>query len=217
MKYLCSLCVFFLCGFLVVEAYELTITETTEPYAVVPLSDAPEIKQAFLGTLQDFPIMYETTSAEPFTLTVQLAQRATAEPDKFSLMIVRQNDTDGGVTEIDRLPFSADEWQARKDSVYGMTFLESPVVTALVEPGTYRVEVSTPENAGQYRLTFGAGEVETGYFATLGNVRTTQKFFGQSVANMLLSSYVYYLLGIIILLIVLQRTWKYRKSIAHGA
>ena len=64
-------------------------------------------------------------------------------------------------------------------------------------------------------LMIGENQQSNSYFETLGNVRTTQKFFGYSFFKLLTSSYVYYPLGILLLLFAIYRTWKYRKSIAY--
>lgn len=104
-----------------------------------------------------------------------------------------------------------------KDSVYGMSFREAVVVQRHYEPGTYRVEVSTPVNEGAYMLTIGSESDPLGYFATLNRVWVIQRHFGYSIFNMLRSSYVYYPLGIIFLLWAISRTWKFRNTFTHAA
>jgi hypothetical protein len=199
-------------------AYQLTVTEATQPYEIIPLQADPTIRQVYLGELNNFPVMYEFVSAEDFDISVQLSQprRGSVEPTLFSLMIVRQDDRGGGVSEVARLSTSVSDWSLRKDSTYGLTFYETEPVEKSVGPGTYRVEVSTPENLGQYRISIGTEEPRLGYWETLSRVNTTQQFFGFSFMKMLTSSYIYYPLGILLLLFVLYRTWKWRKTIMYG-
>ncbi|MBP6881010.1 MAG: hypothetical protein KBC35_00065 [Candidatus Pacebacteria bacterium] len=208
----------FLCIVTPTFAYEVYTTEPSEPYALIPFTEDIEDKQVYGGVLRDFPVMYETTIVATSSLRLQLVQkyRGGADPLAFGIMIVRVDEAGGGVSEIARLRPAPEQWRVRRDRVFGMTFLESEVVTHTLEPGTYRVEVSTPENLGSYLLMVGEYDERLGYFATLDRVRSVQKVFGYSIFNMLRSSYVYYPLGIILLLAALQRTWRYRRSIGHA-
>ena len=200
-----------------VSAYEFAITEVDRPYDLVVVNQGDDVGHAYLGELEDYPIMYEVDVDEPITFNAQVRQRHSqaVDPIPFSLIVIRQNDNGGGVTEVVRLNPSKDDWTTIKDSVFGMTFWESEKLSAEVEPGTYRIEISTPENQGRYMLMIGDSDQSSGYFETLGNVRTTQKFFGLSFLKMLTSSYVYYPIGIFLVLFLIHRTWKYRNSIAH--
>lgn len=209
------------CGMLLlavpVMAYQLTLTEVSEPYEIVPLVSSPEEKQVYLGELQNFPIMYEVESEEGFTIALQLSQdyKNGVEPTLFSVMIVRKDDRGGGVTEVVRLNTTDEDWLTRKERAYGMTFQDSPVIEQVVGPGTYRIEVSTPQNLGKYQLTIGTESQKLGYGETLGRIYTTQKFFGYSPVKILTSSYVYYPLGIALVLLLMYRTWRWRKLITH--
>jgi hypothetical protein len=198
-----------------VFAFSPEITVVERPYEIVGLEGDTALTQEFLGELSDYPVMYEIEAEEAFTLRVMVQQpvRGSGEPVPFSLIAIRQNDRGGGVSEVGRLRADDIEWVPRKSAMLGMTFWEAPPLEAEVGPGTYRVEISTPVNEGQYLLTFGPADDSDGYFTTLGGIRTTQAFFGKGIFSMLLSSYVYYPLGIILLLILIQRTWKYRALI----
>lgn len=217
MKYGFSVLVLMMVGVASVSAYELTVTEVTRPYEIMTVESDLGSEHVYLGELSDFPVMYEITGKEPFDIQARVRQRynGSEKPVPFSLIVIRQNERGGGVTEVSRLRPGTDGWTMVKDSVFGMTFWESDVLFSAVEPGVYRIEISTPENIGRYMLILGDGEDMPGYFTTLANVRTTQKFFGYSVLKLLTSSYVYYTLGIFFILFIIQRTWKYRKSITH--
>jgi len=201
-----------------VFGFSPTITQTSAPYEVVSTKDNVHQKQEYLGELAGFPVMYELTSDEPFTLQASVRQkhRPGTDPLPLSLIAIRQNQRGGGVTEVARLSIESTQWQRVKSSALGLTLLESPLLSAQVEPGTYRIEISTPENTGKYLLTFGTEDSDDGYFAQLGGVWRTQQFFGYSFLRMLASSFVYYPLGILLLLFLIQRGWKYRTLVTHN-
>lgn len=198
-----------------VFAFSPEVTEIERPYETIDLEGDTELTQEFLGELLDYPVMYEIEAEEAFLLRVAVRQPVlgSAEPVPFSLIAIRQNDRGGGVKEVARLNPKPEDWSRRKSSAIGMTFWETEPLEAEVGPGTYRVEISTPNNEGKYLLTIGTAEDADGYFTSLGGVRTAQQFFGKGLFSMLRSSYVYYPLGIFILLFLIQRTWKYRKLI----
>lgn len=219
MKYILGVFLFTIVGGSSAAAFELVTTEVTRPYEIVTVDNNLGPQHIYLGELKDFPIMYEISTSEQFDLSTKVRQRynGSGEPHDFSLIVIRQNDRGGGVTEVARLRPNTSDWAVVKDSVFGMTFWESETLTKTVDPGVYRIEISTPENIGRYMLTIGEGGELPGYFSTIANIHTTQKFFGYSVLKLLTSSYVYYTLGIVFLLFIIQKTWRYRKSIAHVA
>jgi hypothetical protein len=199
-------------------AFSPVLTEITQPYEITTLSEDVSVAQEYLGELTGFPVMYEITSDEPFTLHARVQQqyRSAGKPIPFSLISIRQNDRGGGVTEVSRVNSSDDDWSRTKDSQLGMSLWSGSVLTAEVEPGTYRIEISTPENSGKYLIQFGADDSSKGYFTNLAGVWRTQQFFGLSSFNMLTSSYVYYPLGILFLLFLVQRVWKYWSIITRN-
>ena len=201
-----------------VYGFSPTVTQTSVPYEVVSTKDNVRQNQEYLGELEGFPVMYELTSDEPFTLQAYVRQkyRPGTDPLPLSLIAIRQNQRGGGVTEVARLSIEPTQWQRVKSSALGLTLLESPLLSAQVEPGTYRIEISTPENTGKYLLTFGTEDSDDGYFAQLGGVWRTQQFFDYSFFRMLASSFVYYPLGILLLLFLIQRGWKYRTLVTHN-
>ncbi|MCD5381082.1 MAG: hypothetical protein LR008_00730 [Candidatus Pacebacteria bacterium] len=201
-----------------VSAYSLSITDIDQPYEIVTIEGSLEEGESFLGELNSFPVMYEVIAEENIDLDVQIRQRYnnSDEPYGFSLILIRQNERDSGVTEVSRLRPKPDDWTVAKDSAAGMTFWESDLLSQTIEPGVYRIEISTSDNTGQYMLTFGNQERNSGYFQTIRDAHTTQKFFDYSFFRILTSSYVYYTLGILLLLVAIYRTWKYRNSIVHA-
>lgn len=198
------------------QAFNPVIAEVGQPYEIITIEEQGESTQEYLGELVGFPVMYEVTSDESFALQVKLQQRYQpgGEPVDFSVIAIRKNERGGGVSEVARLQSSSTSWTKEKSSQLGMSVWESPVLMTDVQPGTYQIEVSTPDNVGKYLLYFGSKEVSDGYFQNLAGIYRTQRFFGFSPLNILLSSYIYYPLGIILFLYVGQKIWKHRKLIS---
>jgi hypothetical protein len=208
---------FFVAAVGVAQAFEVIETTVVRPYDVVEIVPVEDSQVVHMGKLEGFPVMYEFSVDDPEELSLQLRTLASKAPGGvFSLMIVRVNDDGSGVSEIARQTPIDNAWVSRKDSAFGLTFLEGEVLKLAYEPGTYRVEVSTPVNEGAYLLAVGGSTGNAGYFSMLGNIYAVQKHFGYSVVRMIGSSYVYYPLGILLLLFALQRTWMLRNRIAHA-
>jgi hypothetical protein len=217
MKYVLVVSLLFL-GATPIFAFSPELTEITQPYEVFAIDEQAVHTQDYLGELEGFPIMYEVTSDEPFTLQAKVQQRYNpgTEPIAFSLIAIKQNERGGGVTEVTRLRPDTSDWQHIKDQQLGFSLWESPLLTAEVEPGTYKIEVSTPENLGKYLLSFGTKESDDGYFTSLAGIKRTQEFFGFSFFKLLSSAYVYYPLGVVLGLFIVQRIWTYRKLITQN-
>lgn len=196
-------------------AYELRLVEPEQPYQPVNLTLVEDATLA-LDVLEGYPTMYELTLVEPTSLPLTLLQKYNgreAEIAPLSLMVVRR--TDRGVEEVLRTTGAdAASWEMASYPELGLTLLESAHSLELT-PGTYRIEVSTPVNEGRYALILGE-ESTSGYFGTLATIRQTQKHFGYSFVKMLQSPYVYYPLGIILLIGLFERTWRYRKKIINA-
>jgi len=187
-------------------------TDISQPYEIVPIEVTMPEQISFLGTLSDFPVMYEIRSEEPFTFTAQLAQPVNQAVQPFSLLLIRRNDRGGGVTEVARQVYVAEAWSTRRDSLLGLSLYESPVLTQDVGPGTYRLEVSSPDNQGQYMLTVGTQQTAVGYVEQLGYIRQTQAYFGYGMFSFLKSSQVYYPIGIVLLLGAFFQTWRFARK-----
>ncbi len=208
---------FFLTALPVLAAMPIT-NEPLEPYAVTVVTDSPIERTVYLGDLEEFPEMYEVSSESPFTLRVQMRQRDRDETEllPFSLIVVKQNEGNGGVAEVARFAQPALEWAVVNDRIYGMKFRESEALEVEVAPGTYRVEISTPNNRGAYELTIGEENEAMGYFESLRSIRLTQAHFDYSWLRVPFSSLVYLPLGIIIMLSGFYVTWRRRTKASYG-
>lgn len=198
-------------------AFNPTVTEVAKPYDIVPVVSSSPGQALYLGELLGYPVMYEIVATESFVLQVQMQQPANTTLQPLALIAVKSNEYNGGVSEVARLRPELTDWTREKDSALGLSFWVSPVLEAEVEPGTYRVEISSANNKGKFLLRFGDTVSTQGYFATLGDIQKTQKFFGYSSLKLLTSSYVYYPLGILLLLFVFYKTWHFRKFLSHDS
>ncbi len=187
------------------------------PYEILAIDANLEQEQLYLGELVGDPHMYEVTLAGQKPLIVTILQRADGiEPLALNLIVVRSNDNNRGVTEIGRVKGKEVIWQPFYDPVLGFKFWRSEAVSFDLQSGVYRFEVSTADNQGKYMLAIGNNPAESGYFTKLGEIRLVQNFFDVSVLHLLLSTYILYPLGIIILLVLFWLTWRYQRKKDHA-
>lgn len=160
------------------EAYNPVSAEPAEQYSVISVEGDPYIERTYLGDLEDAPDLYELKTDVAITLRLQVRQRDNKKAVPFGLIMVRQNDDDGGVEEIVRQNEPLEKWQEERSHILGISFLTAPVLEKEIKPGTYRIEVSTPDNKGVYSLTIGEEPDRQGYFRAVLNVFKTQYHFG---------------------------------------
>lgn len=202
-----------------VFAYNPSINAPAIPYEVYMADSDISTRAEYLGELIGDPHMYEFSIGSDTKLTLKLLQMKEESLVPLSLIAVKQNNQNAGVVEVGRLVSKDITWAEVDDSALGLDLVSSQTFEAMLTPGIYRVEVSTAENYGKYLLTIGEAEANPGYFSTLADIRMIQKFFGASVFSLLLSSYVYYPLGIIVLLWLFYITWRKRELLTakrHG-
>ncbi len=173
------------------QAYNPITAEPVEAYSVIKVEGDTYVERSYLGDLEDAPDMYEFKTDVAISIRLQVSQRASRKTVPFGLIMVRQNDTDGGVEEVVRQNESLETWTKVRSNMLGMTFLTAPALEKEIKPGTYRIEVSTPDNKGNYMLTVGEEPVFSGYFKALLQIFKTQWHFGLTPFHFLLSSYVY--------------------------
>ena len=212
-RHIFTLLVFFLSTTTAALAYNPYIYDVTIPYEPYIIETDIDTRTEFLGKLVGDPQMYEFTTGATTTLKVSLSQLSSQTPIPFSLIVIKQNEKDDGVSEVGRLLAKDIILNELEDSTLGLSLVQSQSFAAEISPGVYRVEVSTPDNFGSYLLTIGELPRSVDYFKTLSDIHTIQSFFGKSVFALFISSHVYYPLGIIILLGLIFLTWKYRQKI----
>ncbi|MEZ4104370.1 MAG: hypothetical protein R3B60_03730 [Candidatus Paceibacterota bacterium] len=200
---------------LVSLAYNPSINTTTIPYELTSINSDIQTKYQYLGELKNDPHMYEFNSSTTTELTLSLAQLATNlnSPIPFSLIVVKEKEKGGGVQEVGRLNQKNIEWNTISDGKLGLKLKVSNDLSVKVTSGTYRIEVSTPENRGKYMLTIGQDDSNHSYFSELLHIKTINSFLDDSFFSIFRSSYVYYPLGIITITILFYLVWRKRQRV----
>ncbi len=163
------------------------------------LSLAPSEQHIFLGTLDGQPHLYvlPVTETTPFELELY-RHTGDGESVPLSIMIVVER-FPRGVEAIARLRSSDAPWTLMRDTKTRIISEQGHMYRTDLEPGTYRIEVSTPTNQGRYELRF--GEVQkSSWWTEVKNMRILQRWYEISWWQSLLSPLIYMPLTIIILL-----------------
>lgn len=192
------------------------VNETDVPYESMILTEDLNTNIQYLGALQGDPHVYEFVVASTTDLNLKLIQPTASDENliPLSLIVVEEKNERGDVLEIGRLNHKNMQWQSVRHSILGMRLSHSRSFVATLDPGVYKVEISTPNNQGRYMLLIGENlTTDASYFSDLIHVRVIQDFFGLSFFAMLKSSYVHYPLGIILLLFLIYKVWKRHKMI----
>jgi hypothetical protein len=200
------------------QAFDALTHEFPVQYEVVTIEN-PETEQLILGELSDAPEMYEIVSENPFTLTAEIRaipNRTSNVPPQFQGIIIKQKEV-RGVEEIARLNASDSTWTVVTDKATGLKYQAGPYFSEQVEAGTYRIEVSSPDNQGKYMLMVGAIADEQGYNASLSDIATVYAFYDMSKIRMFSSPYVHYPVGILILILLLGGTYAWQRKQKHHA
>ncbi len=177
-------------------AYRAEVAEPQAEYSAIKIEDDTYIERTYLGDLEGVPDMYTFTTDVAISIRLTVAQRAGKDAVPFGIIIVRQNDGDGGVTEVLRQNQPLSEWAKDYSSFFGFSRLESSVIEKEILPGTYNIEISTPDNEGAYLLTLGEEPVRTGYFKTVLAILKTQLHLGFIPLRIFLTPFLFIPIGI---------------------
>jgi hypothetical protein len=197
-----------------VSAYDVTLLAPDAPYEVIPIESDFRAQQWYLGTLQQFPVMYEFFISEPTVVPISLRVPAGVDVQVMrpTLLVVR--DVDGrGVEEVARLLFDEDMWVEERDRRSRLSYRRAPDLTLDLMAGTYRIEVSTPNNDGAYMLVMGVNSGAPAWGQSVVAVRALYDFYGTPTVLMVRSPVVYYPLGSGIVLILIGLTWWFRHRL----
>ncbi len=195
-------------------AHAFNSLEETVPnqYEVITIQD-PETEQLILGQLNDAPEMFEIVSDVPFTLTAEIRavpNTSGAHLPQLSGIIIRQKEI-RGVEEVARLKASDAPWTVVTDPDSGLVYQAGPYFSEHVAAGTYRIEVSNPNNQGKYLLMIGNQKDTNGYVASLAHMKRVYEFYDLSTLRMISSPYVHYPLGILLIVCGIASIWTYRR------
>jgi hypothetical protein len=217
-RYLIALAIPMLFSIQSAHAFDAVLQTVPTQYEVITIEN-PETEQLILGELQDAPEMYEVVSENPFTLTFEIRAVPDTDaslPPQLGGIIIKQKEI-RGVEEIARLNATDSEWTVVTDKATGLKYQAGGYYSESVEPGTYRIEISSPNNQGKYMLLVGNNPDENGYFASLADIKMMYQFYELSTLRMFSSPYVHYPLGIIVLLGLIVGTWYWQRNQKHHA
>ena len=177
------------------------MTETDKPFEEIVISMNEEgQKQSYLGLLETYPHLYEFTLTEETVLQAQTRQRAEEGAYPVNLILVSVHPDTYSISEVARLNSPISERTEDFVESLGISVYESEWLEIELEPGLYRLEVSTPRNEDPYELNFGIDSVNNSYFGTFTTVWKVQHHFKYNWTQYFRSTYVLYQIGIIILL-----------------
>lgn len=189
------------------------------PYEIFSIDTEIPYQQYFMGTLDGFPEMYEMVFAATTTLSLEIRAIDNSSPESFQLAgIIIRDKTVRGVEEIARLQADDTLWEQEQDILSALPYFAGSSFNEVVPPGTYRVEISTPNNLSKYILVFGDDAVSAGYGTALESVANTYSFYGVSKIGMIRSPLLFYPLGIVVLVCLIAGTWYWqrRPRISHA-
>lgn len=201
-----------------VSAYNPVFVHSDTPFQeiVIPM-DSEGQKRSYLGTLDTYPHLYEFSLEEPTNLEIQTRQRRQGDAEPVNLILLSVHPDTERIGEIVRLNTPIEERATDFIVELGISVYESEWLQLELDPGLYRLEVSTPRNEDAYELDFGMASVENGYFGTFATIWQVQRHFDYWWTRYLLSTFVAYQVGIIVLLGGLLYTWRKRKHITNVA
>ncbi len=199
---------------LAVSAYEVVVHDVAKPYDVLLLGGSGiESAVSVVGELDGYPEMVELTSESAFPLSVQLYTLPSTTTPDFNGMVIRVL-SPRGVEEVSRLKATSVDWDPVVDPVSKLRFLEGPVFVGEVASGTYRIEVSTPQNYGKYLLKIGEADISGGYKDTWRSVSQLYAWAEVSKIGMIRTPLVYIPLGIGLLFLGFVYTvWRTRERL----
>jgi hypothetical protein len=148
---------------------------------VVTIDDT-SLAQTFFGDLDDFPHTYQIVATEPFHLSVHIrVPDIESSTNNLSGIIIKEPEGKGRVQEIARLYAKDGLWESSREWWSGDSYRNGPSFEKDLGPGTYRIEVHTPDNHEKYILTVGSKkELALGYFETVKRMVEVKKFFEKS-------------------------------------
>lgn len=174
---------------LCVFASTSVIAEPQNQAVVLPIENSKDA-QEFFGSLHDFPhtFAFEVKETQQFKAEIFVGDTKVQKND-VSIIIVKQERR--GVSEVGRTVIANHSWQITPDRMLAESFRNGGALDTKLQPGKYRLEVSSPNNEGIYRLVLGTDKVHRGYFANVGALFAVKTLFGHSKFGTLLSPLIY--------------------------
>lgn len=182
-------------------SYSLALEEVSQPDVFTPTAWAePLVDATYLGDLTGWPHTFSFTVATTSVVSYEVATVPNEPP--VSLLLVREETR--GVSEVARLTGTAATWDVHRANRYGVRVAQSETVSATLAPGSYKLEVSSPNNHGRYVLQVGEGD-QSGFLATLIDTFRVHAFMGTWLSALLTWRVV------LVFAIVLSAVWWWQR------
>lgn len=196
-----------------VWAAPATVVEQSSSFEIDVWENAVE-EQDLYGTLEDFPHTFQFVADEGQRFQAELLV-ADSEQHDLSLILIKEEKR--GVSEVGRVTGKDAQWAERSDRALGLSLFSSGVFERELAGGVYRLEVSAPDNTGNYRLLVGTESVGGGYIAGIRNAFVAHGHLGSGWWGAIMSPYIY--LSLIVVLggwSLLYWKQKRRKNLSNA-
>lgn len=193
------------------HAHVPLVVDQESLHDIVVIED-PELSQAFYGTLTDFPHTYEIRAKSPFHLYAEvLVPDMEGQENVVSGIIIKETGQKGRVEEVTRMLAKDATWESFFEPWGADSYRKGGTFERDVEPGVYRIELSTPNNHEKYVLVVGKREDfwSIGYFETVGRLMDVKEFFGKSKFRVIESPIVF--VPLVLVLAVFFIVWFRRR------
>ncbi len=202
---LCSLLLAPLCVF----AYASVVALPEDQATVLPIEYTLKT-QEFFGRLGGYPHTFEFTITEDtlFSASIFVPDRAVQKND-ISIIVVKEERR--GVSEVGRTVIKDQSWEQTYDAMLAETFRSGGNIKSQLQSGVYRLEVSSPNNEGKYRVVLGTGKVQRGYFENLHVLFEVKSFLDNSKWSAIKSPLIYVPLLALLLIGVCFYIFKYKR------
>lgn len=143
---------------------------------------SPEISQAFYATLDGTPDQYTIEAAGEFELYLNLLVPDRPQAGKDFSAAVFQAIPGGHHNLLFILDGTAHPWPKYYEPFAGDRYLKGPEHSETVPAGSYRIQVSSPDNRGKYVLAVGRKEKFTAAdtVAMIAALPELKRFFDKS-------------------------------------
>lgn len=207
---LITACLLIFSPFLAVAAETVFLSEKV-PYEPIMVREYPAESVQIFDELTGVAQLYQFEVRDAVDVSYRL-KVPYIEPRVTDLNTIVIREEVRGVSEVTRSNGTAAVWRLERNWWTGDRYLVSErIVVPSVEPGIYRLEVSSPSNQGKYVLEL--GEVSTvagGVFGQLSYQWYIDRFFGKSWAALLQAMPVW-------LLLLAVALWLLRRRLASLA
>lgn len=183
-------------------AHAATMSLPENALVTLPIED-PSQAETYYGTMTGFPHTYEFVVREPLEFSALVSSAVGSNGgDSLSLIIVKEEKR--GVSEVGRVRGDAATWTSVFDSALAVSMRQGTPLSATLETGVYRLEVSSPDNMIPYQLTLNGGG-PTSY----GELVTVRKTFNLGYLSILFAWRIYLPL---LMLIAGFAVYRYKKK-----